>query len=98
MSLAVIVLMGAAATVTPPMQNDWATAEVVIGGDGLTDKQRCGVEHAEVLVVLAQQTATDGMSRDERRDYDALVERFVSEGLPMPDPDLSWKALLKKIR
>ncbi len=84
------------------------------------------IEDASVLIVIAQQISTDGMSKTEREDYDACVtkarvhfvdgesgggsfsleappdeiieEFFGDEGLPMPDPDLSWTALLRGIR
>ncbi len=74
-----IIALTTVSLMNPPMQINWAAAGVVIGSEELSVEERCGVENAEVFVVLAQQTATNGMSRDEREDYDALVERFASE-------------------
>lgn len=91
MSLLATIALSSAALMSPPMQINWAAAEIVIGGEGLSVEQRCGVENAKVLVVLAQQTATDGMSRTEREDYDALVERIDSE---FEEADQRGRALL----
>jgi len=91
MSLLATIALTSAALMSPPMQIEWATAEIVIGGERLNVKQRCGVENARVLVVLAQQNATNGMSRDERKDYEALVERIESD---FPEADQREQAML----
>jgi len=78
MHLMTIIALTAATLTSPPMQIDWATAEIRIGSEEQAEEALCGIEDANVLIVIAQQISTDG--------------------LPMPDPDLSWKALLEEIR
>ena len=79
MGILSMIVASAAALMSPPMQIDWAAAEIQIGSEEQAGETRCGIEDASVLIVIAQQIPTDGMSRAEREDYDALVERITTE-------------------
>lgn len=74
-----IIALTTAVLTSPPMQIEWATAEIQLGAEAPAGEPRCGIENSSVLMVIAQQIATADMSRTEREDYDALVERVVSE-------------------
>ena len=67
------IALSSAALMSPPMQVEWSAAEVVVGGEGLNVDQRCCVENAKVLVVLASQTASHEMSTEERKDFEAAM-------------------------
>jgi hypothetical protein len=72
-----LLLMAAATGLTnPPMQITWATAGMQVGDEAADGAAPCEIEHADVLVVIAQQTATDGMTREQRDAYDAILERI----------------------
>lgn len=102
MHLMTIIALAAATLMSPPMQIEWATAEVQIGGENLNAEQRCGLENARVLdtgVHFVDGLASQGGMLNLYGPTEDIIEDFFGEdGLPMPDPDLSWKALLKQIR
>jgi hypothetical protein len=91
MTILSIIALTAATLMSPPMQLEWATADIQIGAEKPHGEARCGIESSRVLIVIAQQLPTDGMSKAEREEYDALVERIVSE---FGDADQRGRAMI----
>ncbi|HSN55815.1 MAG TPA: hypothetical protein VLT32_14160 [Candidatus Sulfomarinibacteraceae bacterium] len=68
------IALAAAQLASPPMRVDWVAAG--IGPVPSRTGAACGFERGQVLVVIATQTATDGMIREEREALDEAAERL----------------------
>lgn len=77
MNLLLPIALAAAQLASPPMRVDWVAAG--IKGVSAHDEAGCGVEQGQLLIVVATQTATDGMGREEREAYEAAAERLVTD-------------------